>query len=295
MKKQNKLIFLFVPLLLLLSGCGASEYNLVTEFGQGFWENFVFVFSWMIVNSATILGDNLVYGLIFVTLAVRIAMVPLFKAQIKSSDAMQKIQPEIKKLQDKYKDADKQGKMKMQQETQDLYKREGVNPFAGCVPMLIQMPLLFVFYGAIQNLFIFYSDEATKVAAEAAAAVGDSTAAFIGASQSYAPGIEFSKTLPLLGDMGETNIVMALLAAVTTYFSTKVSMMGQDPDAKGSGMMKQMSIMMPLMILFFGMTMPGALALYWFLGNLVMIGQTLYYKRHKIKEFKDKKKLDNVA
>lgn len=283
MKKENRLVLLFVPLLLLLSGCGVTEFNLVSEFGQGFWENFVFVFSWLIVQVALFFGNNLVVGLVLVTVLVRVAMIPLFKAQIKSSEAMQKIQPEIKKLQKKYENSPKEDKLKMQQETQNLYKKHGVNPFAGCLPMLIQMPLLFVFYGAIQNLFVFFESEALK------------EQSIVGAAHLFAPEVDFSSQIPLFGDMGNPSVVMAVLAAATTYYSTKVSMMGQDPQASGAGMMKQMSIMMPLMILVFGFSMPGALSLYWFIGNVIMIAQTLYFKRHKIKELKDKKKLDNVA
>lgn len=276
--KQKKLFLLVIPMLLLLSGCGVQEGNLVSGFGQGFWSNFVFIFSWLMVQASLILANNLVFGLIAVTLIVRIAMLPLFKKQIDSSVKMADVQPDLKKLQEKYAGKkDPESKQKLAQETQALYSRHGVNPLAGCWPMLVQMPLLFVFYGAIQNLFIF---------------TDGSTGQHAGYLYTSTP---LSTTLPLFGDMGEPAIFFAVLAALTTYFSTKVSTLGQDQSGSAAQTMKMMTYFMPIMILFFGITLPGAMAIYWTVGNFVTIAQTLYFKRHIIRQHRDLKKMNKIA
>ena len=92
----------------------------------------------------------MVLSIVLLTILVRIAIIPLFLKQIRSSRAMQAIQPEMRKIQEKYKGKkDQVSRQKMMEETQALQRKHKVSPFASCLPMLVQMPVLFGMYRAI--------------------------------------------------------------------------------------------------------------------------------------------------
>jgi YidC/Oxa1 family membrane protein insertase len=91
------------------------------------------------------------YGIaiILLTVLIKVVLYPLTKKQMKSMLAMQQLQPKVKEIQDKWKDRDPE---KMQQMIMDLYKENNVNPASGCLPLLVQMPILFALY---RSLFDF--------------------------------------------------------------------------------------------------------------------------------------------
>ncbi len=270
MKKKH--LLLIIPLLILLTGCGTSPDQLTGPDTTGFWETINKIFCYAIIFFGRIAGNNVIWGLVIMTLVVRIAMIPLYKAQIQSTAKMNKVQPEIKKIQAKYKDKkDKDSQAKMASETQAVYSRHGVNPLAGCLPSLIQLPLLFAFYGAIENLLVYKVDGATALPLFGA---GDMSQSFL-----------------IFDDMSSPVYILAILAAITTYYSTELSSASAQ-DGAGSDMMKTMKWMMPVMILFFGFTLPGAMSLYWLIGNIVMIIQTSIYKREDIQRNRMRKKME---
>lgn len=267
MKKQHRLLLLMMPLVVMLSGCG-SPAPITTEPG-GLWDWMVYILAQLIVQLGHIFGENIGWGLVFATLIVRVAMIPLYKKQIKSTEAMNKVQPEMKKIQDKYKNVakdDKEAQMRQQQEMSALYQRHGVNPLAGCLPLLIQMPILFAFYDAIQGLLIngTYTNEAVN---QGLINLGG------GAMSSTLFGFE----------LGERVILFAILAGATTWLSTKLSMAGTEtPKGAAGDVSKTMLTVMPIMIFVMGLSLPGALSIYWLVGNLVTIAQTAYFKRDKL-------------
>ncbi|WOO87475.1 membrane protein insertase YidC [Mollicutes bacterium LVI A0039] len=270
MKKQHKLLLLMIPLVVVLTGCGVQE-PLTTD-PSGIWDWIVYGLAQLIVQSGHILGDNIGWGLVAATLIVRIAMIPLYHKQTKSTEAMNKIQPEMKKVQDKYKNVpkdDREGQMRMQQEMSALYKRHGVSPLAGCLPLLIQMPILFAFYDAIRGLLLNGQMVTPPVAAEQGLL-------------NLTDGVGMSSEI--LGfNLAEPVILFAILAAATTWLSSKLSMMGQEtPKGAAGDVSKSMLTIMPFMILLMGWTLPGALSIYWLIGNLFMIVQVLFFKRDKI-------------
>jgi len=270
---MKKIILLMIPLVFLLTGCG-TDGVVTPENAGGIWDWIVVFFSQSMIWFGTRLGNNIIVGLIVVTVLFRLVMVPLYRKQIKSSADMAKVQPEIKRVQDKYKGKkDQESKQKVAQETQAIYKKHGINPLAGCLPMLLQMPLLFAFYAAISNLMI------------PPMGGGDIGLVVYGVS-------DMSMNLSIFGDLSNPSIFFAVFAAITTYYSTVLSTIGND-QAAGSDMMKSMKIIMPLMILFMGFTLPGALSIYWSIGNLFTIIQTLILKRHEIKAVRDRKKMMN--
>ncbi len=269
MKKQHRFLLLMLPLVVMLTGCGTPEP--LTQNPSGIWDTAVYWLAQLIVQLGHIFGNNIGWGLVFATLIVRVAMIPLYRKQIRSTEAMNKVQPEMKKIQDKYKNVaknDKEAQMRQQQEMSALYQRHGVSPLAGCLPLLIQMPILFAFYDAIQGLLINgqYMDP-VQAANQGLINLG---------------GGDMASTL--LGfDLGSRVILFAILAGATTWFSTKLSMAGTEtPEGAAGDISKSMLTIMPIMILVMGLTLPGALSIYWVVGNVVTIAQTAYFKRDKI-------------
>lgn len=268
MKKQTKFLMLMLPLVILLTGCGTPEP--ITTDPSGIWGRAVYLLAQLIVQLGRLMGNNIGWGLVLATLIIRGAMIPLYRKQIKTTEAMNKIQPEMKKIQNKYKKFDKsdrEAQMRQQQELSALYKRHGVNPFAGCLPLLIQMPILFAFYDAIRGLLIngTYTNEVANAGL-----------------LNLTNGINMSQTF--LGfDLGARVILFAILAGLTTWLSTKLGMIGA-PQTEGTAadVTKSMLVVMPVMIFVMGLTLPGALSIYWLVGNLVTIFQTLYFKRDQI-------------
>ncbi len=107
-----------------------------------------------IFNTLRSVGINsLGWSIILFTIVVRTLMIPLAVQQQKSMKGMQKIQPEMKKIQDKYRGKkDKESQQKMQMELSQLYQANGVSPFGGCLPMLIQMPIIFALFQVLRNV-----------------------------------------------------------------------------------------------------------------------------------------------
>lgn len=201
------------------------------------------------------------YGLavILLTLLVKLVTLPLSIKQMNSTRAMQKIAPEQKKLQEKYKD----NPDKMNKELMELYKANHVNPLGGCLPLLIQFPVLIAVFAVLKNPQIMY----------------DAIPSF---SPFFAGLVNLNKSCWELFKEG-TGIfgyiipaVIPILAAVTTFYQSKLTMQGQNANAAGMG---SMTAFMPLMILVFSITTPQGLPLYWLVGNLFAIAQHFIFVR----------------
>ena len=173
--------------------------------------------------------------------------------QTKSSKSMQALQPEIANLKEKYSSKDPETQKKFQTETMALYQKNGVNPVAGCLPLLIQMPILIGFYHAISRTQAISADS------------------FLW--------FELGSKDPLY--------LLPIIAALTTFVQQKIMMAdtsGQNPQ------MKMMLYIMPVMIFVFALKLPAALPLYWIVGNIFMIIQTIMIKGPDLKkESSDKK------
>ncbi|MGL5021291.1 MAG: YidC/Oxa1 family membrane protein insertase [Mycoplasmatales bacterium] len=263
---MKKLLLLMLPLTLLLAGCSITPGNEIGPDATGIWNTIIMWFSYGMIWIGSVMNDNIINGLIVMTILFRLAMVPLFKAQIKTSSQMGAMKPEMDKIKKKYEGKnDVDSKRKMQEDTAALYKRHNINPLAGCLPMIVQMPLLFAFYAAISNLLVY--EGLQKYGAET-----------------------MSQSFLIWSDLGQPVIIFAFLAAITTYLTTVVSTYGTDQG--DNQMMKSMKIVMPVMIFFMGLNFPGALSLYWLIGNIFTIIQNLIMKRDVIKAHRDKKKMN---
>src|SRR5690606_32785024 len=124
----------------------------ITEDSPGIWNQwFVYPLSELLIWMAKFFNDSYGLSIIVVTIIIRLVLLPLMIQQTKSSKALQALQPELEKLREKYSSKDQRTQQKLQQETMELFQKHGVNPLAGCLPILIQMPILVAFYHAIMR------------------------------------------------------------------------------------------------------------------------------------------------
>lgn len=185
------------------------------------------------------------YGVAIIVLTIIIKMIfyPLTVKQVKSMKAMQELQPKMKKLQDKYKNDPK----RLQQEMGALYRNAGVNPLAGCLPLLVQMPFLMGMFYALQSLD--YG--------------GDSTFLWIE---------NLSNPDPFY--------ILPVLSAVSTYVLQK-----QTASSSGSAQMqmqmKIMAVVMPLFIGWISCNFAAGLVIYWIVNNVIQILQQWWMYRHE--------------
>ena len=191
-------------------------------------------------------AHNYGWAIILITIIINMAMFPLKLTSLKSSRKMQALQPEMTKINEKYKGismSDPRAANK-QQEMMDLYKKHGVNPVGGCIPLLIQMPFLYAFYTVL------------GVSIELRHAtwlwVGD-------LSQHEHFDIHF----------------LPLIMVVTSYMLQKMT----PPPAAGDPSQQKMMQFMPLMYLFFFWTASSGLVLYWLTGNIVGVAQQWFFNK----------------
>lgn len=236
MKKRFGLILSLAAVVMLLSGCTEFDQPISSE-SQGFWnESIVWPLVSIIKYFAELLGS---YGLgiIAVTVVIRLVILPLTIKQVQSSKKMQEIQPKMKELQKKYASKDAVTQQKYQQEMMALMQTSGVNPAAGCLPVVIQMPILIGFYHAISRM-------------------------------NATPEL-FNLGTFLIFPLGEPSIVLAVLAGLIQYVVLLTGPAMDNPQ------MKVMMYIMPLMIVGFGIALPAALSLYWVVGNIISVIQNL--------------------
>jgi YidC/Oxa1 family membrane protein insertase len=217
-----------------------------------------------------------IVGLVVV---LRILLIPLFVKQIHASRKMQLIQPEMQKIQKKYKGkSDPDSRQAMTQETMDLYKRTGTNPFSSCLPILLQSPFFFALFRVLNSL----------------PAISDGTKPPIGPlSQSLAAQAEQSTLLgaqlssSFMGSADVTvkivTVVLIVLMSATTFTTQRQLMMKNMPaTALDNPFAKQQKMLLYLMPLFFaisGINFPIGVLLYWLTTNLWSMGQQFYVIR----------------
>lgn len=246
MKRRIWITVTLLMLVALISGC--SEVNKpITAESKGFWNEYiVYPLSWLIKYVANSFDGNYGLSIIIVTVFIRLVILPLMIQQTRNAKAMQALQPELQKLREKYSSKDMQTQQKLQQETMMLFQKHGVNPLAGCFPLVIQMPILIGFYHAIMR---------TREIADHNFLWFD-----LGAKDPY--------------------FILPIVAGVLTFVQQKMMMAGteyQNPQ------MAMMLWLMPVMIIIFGINFPAALSLYWVVGNIFSIVQTYFIKGPDLK------------
>jgi YidC/Oxa1 family membrane protein insertase len=224
------------------------------------------------------------YGLDMILLAVvvRLALFPLAQQQFKSMAEMQKVQPLLKAIQAKFK-----GKpQELQAATMALYKEHGVNPLAGCLPLLIQMPLLLgLFYAINSQIDSFKNESFLWMGSSVSTAVNNAFQSFklaIGGGEHGALFMQLDKAIPhlLAPNLATLDIPLFLLYIVSMYLSVRY---GSPPssDPQQAQTQKIMAFMSPAMIAFFGFQYKWASALlvYWLMLNVLTMTQQFFMFR----------------
>ncbi|MGH2757019.1 MAG: YidC/Oxa1 family membrane protein insertase [Actinomycetota bacterium] len=248
------------------------------------------------------LVPSLGLAIILLTVAVRLLLLPLSLKQTRSMREMQRIQPEVKKLQQKHK-GDRQ---KMNEELMKLYKEHGVNPFGGCAPLLLQFPVLIGLFYVIRTPLAYMGytparNEAGRItewtvnqASNVPDAIQNSALAHglndMASTLNHFLGIRLDchSQAALAGDAPSgvvaapcgdgfvsaiPYLVLVLLMGFTTWYQQKQMQSKQDPANPQAAQMQMFARIMPVMLMFFAFTFPSGVVLYWLTTNLWTIGQ----------------------
>lgn len=232
-----------------------SVYN--NEKYDNLWvQFFVMPLAWLIVKLGYLFSN---YGLsvMVVGLFIRILLTPFNIKTMKQSERMQKLRPEMTKLEKKYSGkSDQESMMKKQQELMMLYKKHNVSPLGSCLISFVQLPLFFAFLEAIQRI----------------------PAIFEGSLGAFQLG-----TTPFIG-LGNGNfyyIILILLIILTTYISFKYSMASANAMPEQQKQMKYMLGFMVVFIAIASFTLPTAIALYWIVTNGYIIVQNYIFRKRR--------------
>ena len=181
------------------------------------------------------------YGMaiILMTVVIKMILYPLTVKQVKSMKAMQELQPKMKRLQEQY----KTNPQLLQQEMQKLYREAGVNPLAGCLPMLVQMPILMAIFYALKD------------------------ATYEGGNPSFL-------WMPSLSE-ADPYYILPVLSALSTYLTSR-----QTTD-ESNQQMKMMMYIMPIFIGWMSMNFAAGLVIYWITMNLVQVVQQWFIFREE--------------
>ena len=207
--------------------------------------------------------------IILLTLLIRAILWPLQAETMKNQKALNTLQPQIKKLNDKYKN----DPQKLQAMTLELYKEKEVNPLSSCLPSLIQFPLMIALYYSIikfsDHNFINLANQSAGIWKYLYGWVGD-----LGFVKNSLTG-SFNTTFLGIFDLGKKaiastkpfvankEIIFAIIAAAAQYFQMRLMIPKDKKDNQSAQTMGMMSYLMPLMILYIGLVWPAALPLYW--------------------------------
>ena len=187
-------------------------------------------------------------AIIMISILIKIILYPLMQKQMKSTMNMQEVQPKLEYVQKKYKNNPE----KMNEEVMKLYKEYDINPMAGCLPLLIQMPILIGLFAALRQ----YDFQPLE------------HAAFF--------------WIPNLGEK-DPFFILPVLVALTMFLQQKISM-ATTPSAAENPTMKTMLYVMPAMMLFVCWSMPAGLCLYWAFFSILSIVQQFFMNKQKRKE-----------
>lgn len=230
-------------------------------------------------------GPAWVCAIIGLTIVVRLLILPLYNRQIRASRAMQVLQPDIQKLQKKYKGKRDQVSMQRQQEElQALYRKHGASPMASCWPMLVQMPILFSLYRVLINF--------PSIANGKRGPIGPITQPV---AQSFEEttffGAPMSATISTAGQFANATqvrivAVVLVIIMILSMFWTQRQLMTKnmpeqkDPNNAALRMQRMMLYGMPLIYVFSGAVFPVGVLIYWCAGNLWNMGQQSWFIRH---------------
>lgn len=209
-------------------------------------------------------------SIILSTILFKLVMLPFTLKQTKSMKKMQELNPKLKELQEKY----GKDQQTLQRKQMELYKEANYSPFAGCLPMLLQFPILISFFYVIQQpvKYVFNDQLFFDNLNKAFLWIND-----LGFAENHifesgiVNGLGFGYTLPLIG---AAIPIFAAISALSTYISTKMSTASQPSmNAEQAQTQNSMNIIMPIMIFVAAIKFPAGLGLYWVVSNIFQMIQ----------------------
>lgn len=246
-KKKIALLSMLAVSILILSGCSAVENK------EGFFYSiFVAPFDFSLDYLGNLFNGSYGMAIVAITVIIRLVLMPFmlrtYKRQQGMKVKMDAMRPEMEDIQKRIKETkEKEEQMKLQQEMMGLYKKHEVNPLnMGCLPVVIQMPIIMGLYFAIL----------------------------------YSPDVKAHEFLWF--NLGTPDIVMTLIAGAVYFFQARVSLWTMPEQQKKQ--MKMFVYISPLMIMFVSFTSMAALPVYWTVGGILLIIQTFigrkFYSNH---------------
>ncbi|SEE00142.1 YidC/Oxa1 family membrane protein insertase [Streptomyces sp. 3213] len=242
--------------------------------------------SWVIVQFHSVYGKvfgpdtGWAWGLSIVSLVIliRICLIPLFVKQIKATRAMQTLQPEMKKIQERYKN----DKQRQSEEMMKLYKESGTNPLSSCLPILAQSPFFFALYhvlnGIASNKTIGVINDSLLASAQKAHIFGAPLAAKFtdGSSKVAALGATLTDVRVV------TAVMIVMMSASQFYTQRQLMTKNVDTTVKTPFMQQQKMLMyvFPVMFAIFGINFPVGVLVYWLTTNVWTMGQQMYVIRN---------------
>ena len=234
-KNRLKAILMIAVVPLFLSACGTSAIN---SHSTGFWDHTILYNLGRLIIWLSGKTGGYGMGIIMITILFRIVILPLMIYQVRSMKKIQEIQPAITALQKKYSSKDAATQQKLQEEMMKLYSEAGYNPISGCLPLLVQMPIIWALYQAIYRTHVLRTGTFLWMS--------------LGGKDPY--------------------YVLPILAALFTWLSSWLTMKSQ-PET--NAMSNMMLWWMPASIFIGALYVPSALSLYWVVSNAFQVLQTL--------------------
>ncbi|MDY5973548.1 YidC/Oxa1 family membrane protein insertase [Streptococcus pluranimalium] len=231
MKKKIRTLVMLGMALVVLTACGTSQ---VTETSTGFWNRLIYLFAEIIRYLG--FGGSIGLGIVLFTLLIRLILMPLYHMQLKSSQKMQELQPELRELQRRYAGPD--NRLKLAEESQALYKKYDINPYASFIPLFVQLPILMALYQALSRVSFL--------------------------KEGHFLWVNLAERDPYF--------ILPILAALFTFLSTWLT----NKAAKESNItLTLMTYVMPILILVMGVNLASGIALYWTVSNAFQVVQIL--------------------
>jgi YidC/Oxa1 family membrane protein insertase len=218
------------------------------------------------------------WAIVVLTIIVRAVLIPLYRRQLVSQRRMQLLQPEIREIQKRYKG----DSMKARIAQQELFKERGVNPLAGCLPLLLQLPLLFIMYSVIQNGLTNQDPSAMLSVFGFQLVDVQCTNVVNGVVDATRPCID--SQVPILGDIAQPQFIsifglplsiLAVASAVLQLIQSRMMLPPADPenDDPNVRIQRQTMLFLPLISVVYGGFLPAGLFIYWIVATVFSIIQ----------------------
>lgn len=251
---------LILSAILLLTGCSREASG---QISSNVWDSYIIQpLSQFIIWLSSIFANQYAMGIIVFTILIRIILIPLNNMQMKSQRKLQEIQPELEAIKAKYPNKDRHSMEQLQEEQSALMEKRGVNQFAGCLPLLVQFPVMIALYQTIQKTEIL--------------------------RQGHFLWMNLGQRDPYF--------ILPILAAIFSFLAMYLTMKSA-PSSNSAN--KTMTYIMPIVIFMIALGLPSALGLYFMVTNLFTVAQILIFnnpykiireRQEKIQLEKDRKR-----